>query len=137
MTAHEVKERRSSPRLAVELRVEFRHLGRPNETYADLSRNLSQGGVFLDTSVVLPLGTEIDLEVSPGPGSRPIVLRAEVVRVEEEPVTTGSRITARVRGMALRFKNVDAGEISRLMSLARHLSSEARDASATKSNSGI
>jgi uncharacterized protein (TIGR02266 family) len=117
-------ERRESPRVLVELRVEFRHLGRPNETYADIIRNLSQGGVFLDTSVGLPVNTELELEVSPGPGARPVRLAAQVVRVEEEPVGTGSRVTTRTRGMALRFVNADPSEVSRLMGLARHLSAE-------------
>ena len=98
-------ERRESPRVLVELRVEFRHLGRPTETYADIIRNLSQGGVFLDTSVGLPVNTEVELEVSPGPGARPIRLTAEVVRVEEEPVGTGSRVTTRTRGTGLGLPN--------------------------------
>lgn len=119
-------ERRQSPRHAVELRVEFRHLGRPSETHAEIIQNLSQGGVFLGTSVVLPLETQVELEVSPGPGARPIRLLGEVVRVEEEPVGRGSRVTRRTRGMALRFVNPDPAELNRLMSLARHLSSEGR-----------
>lgn len=117
-------DRRRSPRTPVELRVEFRHLGRPSESYADIIRNLSQGGVFLGSSVVLPLGTQVELEVSPGPGARAIRLRGSVVRVEEEPVGTGSRVTARTRGMALEFVDPDPGELNRLMGLARHLSAE-------------
>lgn len=127
--ADTVGERRRSPRTVVELRVEFRHLGRPTETHADIIRNLSQGGVFLGSSVVLPLDTRIELEVSPGPGARAIRLLGEVVRVEEEPVGTGSRVVARTRGMALRFVNPDPAELNRLMGLARHLSSEGSDGS--------
>lgn len=115
-------ERRRAPRTPVELRVEFRHLGRPNETYGDIVRNLSEGGVFLDSSVGLPLGTTVDLEISPGPGASAIRISGEVVRVEEEPVGTGSRVTARTRGMALRFVKADPGEVNRLLGLARNLS---------------
>src|SRR5688572_10551970 len=118
-------DRRKSPRLPVELHVEFRHLGRPNETYADICKNLSSGGVFLDTTVGLELGTEVDLEIAPGPGVRPIKMRAEVVRVEEEPVSTGSKVTTRTRGMALRFLDSDPNEIARLMTLANQMHSEA------------
>ncbi|MCK6544294.1 PilZ domain-containing protein [Myxococcota bacterium] len=114
-------ERRKSPRLRVELHVEFRHLGRPNETYADICRNLSTGGVFLDTTVGLELGTEVDLEIAPGPGVRPIKMRAEVVRVEEEPVSTGSKVTTRTRGMALRFVDAESNEITRLLTLATQM----------------
>ncbi|MEQ8278135.1 MAG: PilZ domain-containing protein [Deltaproteobacteria bacterium] len=116
-------ERRQSPRLPVELHVEFRHLGRPSESYAEISRNLSTGGVFLDTTVVLELGTEVALEIAPGPGTRPIRMRAEVVRVEEEPVATGSRVTTRTRGMALQFLDSDPHEIQRLVTLAQHMTS--------------
>jgi hypothetical protein len=120
-------ERRKSPRLLVELHVEFRHLGRPNETYADICRNLSAGGVFLDTTVGLELGTEVDLEIAPGPGVKPIKMRAEVVRVEEEPVSTGSKVTTRTRGMALRFLESEANEIARLLTLANQMHSEGAD----------
>ncbi len=122
-------ERRTSPRLPVELHVEFRHLGRPNETFADISRNLSSGGVFIDTTVALELGTIVTLEIAPGPGVRPIRMQGEVVRVEEEPVTTGSKVTTRTRGMALRFFDCDPTQISRLMSLAQQMVSEGDDGS--------
>lgn len=115
-------DRRRSPRLPVELHVEFRHLGRPSDTYAEISRNLSAGGVFLDTTVVLEMGTEVALEIAPGPGTRPIRMRAEVVRVEEEPVSTGSRVTTRTRGMALRFLDSEPHEVQRLLTLAEQMS---------------
>lgn len=104
--------------------MEFRHLGRPSETYAEISRNLSTGGVFLETTVALELGTEVSLEIAPGPGTRPIRMRAEVIRVEEEPVSTGSKVTTRTRGMALRFLDSDPSEVQRLMALAQHMSSD-------------
>ena len=106
----------------MELHVEFRHLGRPSDTYAEISRNLSAGGVFLDTTVVLEMGTEVALEIAPGPGTRPIRMRAEVVRVEEEPVSTGSRVTTRTRGMALRFLDSEPHEVQRLLTLAEQMS---------------
>lgn len=120
-------DRRKSPRLPVELHVEFRHLGRPNESYAEISRNLSAGGVFLDTTVGLELGTEVDLEIAPGPGVRPIKMRAQVVRVEEEPVSTGSKVTTRTRGMALRFIDSDPEEHARLLTLAKQMHNEGAD----------
>ena len=110
--------------MPVELHIEFRHLGRPKESFADLSRSLSAGGVFIDTTVGLERGTEVALEVSPGPGTRAIKVRAEVVRVEEERVGTGSKVTSRTRGMDLTFLDPDPGEMSRLLTLVRHLSSE-------------
>lgn len=115
----------------MELHVEFRHLGRPHESYAEICRNLSAGGVFLDTTVALELGTEVDLEIAPGPGVRPIKMKAEVVRVEEEPVTTGSKVTSRARGMALRFVHADGEDIGRLLALA-HQMTEGSDGAADR-----
>ena len=120
-------ERLRSSRGPVEIRVEFRHLGRPHESRTELSCNLGAGEVFVETSVALEVGTEVALAVSPGPGTRPIKLRAQVVRVEEEPVKTGSRVTRRTQGMALRFLDCDPSEFARLTSLAHHLALESVD----------
>jgi hypothetical protein len=117
------EERRRAVRYAVELRVEFKHLGRPLDTYADITRDISEGGVFVDSTVGLEVGTEVALEISPSPGTPPIRMHAEVVRVEEEPGQTGSKATSRARGMALRFKETDAatGELARLINLAKQM----------------
>jgi len=123
-------ERRRSPRVLAELRVEFRHLGRPSETYEHLTRDLSQGGVFIQTTVGLELATPVALEIAPGRGAAPICLRAEVVRVEEEPAAPGSRTTNRTRGMALRFTGNDADELERLIALAEQMQREAQDGKA-------
>lgn len=122
------QDRRESERQPVELRVEFRHLGRPHETHVEVARNLSLGGAFVETTVGLELGTAVSLEISPGPGSRPIKIVGEVVRVEEEPVSTGSRVTARTRGMALRFTEANETELSRLLSLSQSLADDSKDA---------
>ena len=112
------EDRRRAVRVPAELRVEFKHLGRPTDSYAELTKNLSAGGVFVDTTVGLELGTEVALEIAPGPGAQPIRMRAEVVRVEEEQVSTGSKVTSRARGMALQFLNSDARELERLIELS-------------------
>lgn len=130
------QERRSSARIPVELRVEFRHLGRPEDTYADITRDISAGGVFVGTTVGLELGTELALEITPGPGASPIMLRAEVVRIEEQPGQTGSRATSRTRGMALKFVDPDAAasDIARLLSLAKTLQREGPNAQSSGKN---
>jgi hypothetical protein len=82
--------------------------------------------VFVDSSVGLPLGTLLDLEIMPGPGAKPIRMKAEVVRVEEEPGVTGSRSTSRAKGMALRFIHSDPNELSRLLALAQQMVDDAK-----------
>lgn len=118
------EDRRRSPRVPAELRVEFKHLGRPKDSYAELTKNLSAGGVFVGTTVALEVGTEVALEIAPGPGAKPIRLRAEVVRVEEEHVSTGSRVTARARGMGLSFKGSDPTEVRRLIDLSERMKAD-------------
>ncbi len=115
-------ERRSSPRFAVELRVEFRHLGRPQESFAEIAKNLSTGGIFVETSVGIPLGSQVVLEIAPSRSAKPITVHAEVVRVEEEPGTVGSKAVARTKGLGMRFLASDAAEVARLFALAKGLS---------------
>jgi hypothetical protein len=117
-------ERRQSTRIPVELRIELRHLGRPDDTFADITQDISAGGVFVATTVGLELGTELALEVTSGPGAPPILLRAEVVRVEEQPGLTGSRATSRTRGMALKFIDADDEQITRLLNIAKQMQRE-------------
>lgn len=116
-------ERRKAERYAVDLRVEFRHLGRPDDTYADLTRDISAGGIFVDTTVGLEIGTEVALEITPGNSGTPIQVRAKVVRVEEQQGETGSKATTRTRGMALRFVDpIDTNpDLARLVSLAQQM----------------
>jgi len=112
-------ERRRSPRVCAELHVELRHLGRPATTAAELTRDISAGGVFIDTSVGLEVGTEVALEIAAGEGLEPVRLFARVVRVEERPLQPGSTSTDAVRGMAFAFIDGDPAEIERLVALAK------------------
>lgn len=112
-------ERREAPRQSVELHVEFRHLGRPREGYAEVCKNISAGGVFLATTVVLPVGTRVELLVAAGPRMPPVHVEAEVLRVEAEPVGTASAVTSPARGMALRFLPKAAAEVVELQRLAQ------------------
>ena len=117
-------ERRRSTRLPVEMQVQFRHLRRPRLTYAEVARNVSQGGLYVESTVGFEPGTVVDLEVFPGPGAKGIRVTAEVVRVEEEIGETGSRSDGRSRGMGLRFVRSSAEEVARLVALAEALSRE-------------
>jgi len=100
------------------MRVELRHLKRPEETFAETVRNVSGGGLFVASTVGLTPGTLVALDVRPGPGVRPIHIKAEVVRVEESPAETGSRQEGRTRGMGLAFVASEPGELERLLTIA-------------------
>ncbi|MEO1171252.1 MAG: PilZ domain-containing protein, partial [Myxococcota bacterium] len=65
-------------------------------------RDLSQGGVYVRTQDVRPIGSEVRLELSPPGWQEPIRIRAEVVRhatVEDDGETTAV-------GMGLEFREV-------------------------------
>lgn len=119
MTA-EGRERRRTRRFQVELSVAFRHLGRPEENFAELARNISEGGVFIETSVGLPIGTPLALEILGVPGGRPITIEGEVVRVEWNAGNTGSTIENGERGLAVEFRPGQDG----LRALIRHIEAE-------------
>lgn len=118
-------ERRRSTRLPVEMRVQFRHLRRSQETFAEVAKNVSLGGLYVESTVGFEPGTRVELEILPGPGARGIRVAAEVVRVEEEQAETGSRTDGRSRGMGLRFLEADPREMERLIALAEAMAKEA------------
>lgn len=119
--AQEERERRRSPRWTVELAVAFRHLGRPDESHEDVVRNLSEGGVFIETSVGLPLGTPLAIEVAleDPPGRDVVTVEGEVVRVEWQVGRTGSTEERTARGLAVAFVPGQERVVNRLLARAR------------------
>lgn len=114
-------ERREYPRISAELHVEFSHLGGAEASHAEVAENISSGGVFLRTSVVLPVGTVMSLTISPGPSQPPIRLEAEVVRTVTTSGTTGSVAEASPYGMGLKFLDAPGDAIDRLLAVARSM----------------
>lgn len=122
--------------MIAELRVRMRDLGDPRAPEESLTRDLSRGGLFLTTTVGLPIGTLLNVEIDIGRPARPLKFgdfevplklkqakeilrfRAEVVRVESEAPAPGSRFTGRVRGMGLRFIDPDPKSLRRLVDQA-------------------
>lgn len=66
-------------------------------------RDLSQGGVYIRTRDVQPVGAEIRLELTPPDWEHPIKLLGEVVRIATAQDDDGEAIPV---GMGLRFKDV-------------------------------
>ena len=50
-----LSERRSAPRHAITLRVDYKRM---NTFFADYAKNISKGGTFIRTSKPLEIGTE-------------------------------------------------------------------------------
>lgn len=73
------RERRECPRVVVEVEVSMHT---EHNFYTGLTRDLSEGGLFIATVEHLPVGTELDLTVSL-PGQAPIRARGRVRWVRE------------------------------------------------------
>ena len=96
------RERRHAPRLPVELDVSVRDLGRPEESREAVLRNIGVGGVFIETSVGLPLGTAVQLDVEVD--GEKVSVEGQVIRVEWQSGRSGASAERRVRGLAVEFR---------------------------------
>ncbi|NOZ11390.1 MAG: PilZ domain-containing protein [Gammaproteobacteria bacterium] len=81
-------ENRKYPRIDVSISVELCYKGKGKA--AVCTRNLSDGGLFLEMAEhpLPPLGTRVELKLTGtlGQGEKPPVVRAEVVRVEDNGI---------------------------------------------------
>ncbi len=95
----EYEDRRTAPRVPVELRVVYM---RDEDLQRDFITNLSTGGLFIRTSRPLPIGSELDLEVSVGDDS-PIRVRGRVTWLAIPRAVGKDDDGGREEGMGLAF----------------------------------
>jgi type IV pilus assembly protein PilZ len=69
-------DKRQHPRVPVAFKVAYRSKG---DLQKDLVTDLSPGGLFVRTSKPLPIGTEVDLEVSLDDADVPMHVRGKVI----------------------------------------------------------
>jgi type IV pilus assembly protein PilZ len=69
-------DKRHHQRVGVSLKVNYPSKG---DLQKDLVTDLSPGGLFIRTSKPLPIGTEVDLEVTVASEDPPITVRGKVV----------------------------------------------------------
>ena len=69
------EDRRTEPRLPIELKVEYKRL---NSFFADYTRNISRGGTFIRTHKPLDIGTEFLFRMTVPKLQQPLVLRGRV-----------------------------------------------------------
>jgi len=95
-----VRDRRSSERAPLRLRVKFPNLQTLMEDY---SKDISQGGIFIQTEHPRGLGERFILSLVHPESKQELELEGEVVRISrKEPRDPGS-----VSGMGIRFTNLD------------------------------
>jgi uncharacterized protein (TIGR02266 family) len=102
------RERRTSQRVPIEMWVEeitdgsqvFRRAG-----------NLSRGGLFLDKTIAIPIGSEVKLRFTLPGDAAPIDVDAKIVSIEPE----------KELGMGVKFVSVDPGVQKRIDSYLQRL----------------
>lgn len=100
--------RRKHTRLPVELPVQWRVIGTPDSSSGGLSE-ISVGGALLRTGSVLPLGTEVVIEVTPPGAVSPIAISGKVAYHGPE------------QAAGVKFQYRDGGGSRRLRELIRRL----------------
>jgi type IV pilus assembly protein PilZ len=101
-------DRRDSPRLPIELRVEYKKL---NTFFADYTKNICKGGTFIRTKKPLDVGTVFVFQLSVPRLREPLSIRGEVkwVKREGEPSPPGVA-DDQEPGMGIRFIYDESGE---------------------------
>jgi type IV pilus assembly protein PilZ len=110
-------DRRTSPRHAITLRVDYKRM---NTFFADYAKNISKGGTFIRTNKPLDVGTEFVFVLSIPEQSEQLQLRGEVMWTVDERRATSERPP----GMGIRFRFADDEERKRLESFVEELMSE-------------
>jgi len=84
------------------------------------SRDISQGGIFLETKEPYPVGTEVELDffLSFPDRKERIVVRGRVVRVQPFDMHTMEEKTP---GMGVAFLNLSEADLSRMESFVREI----------------
>jgi len=110
-----IQERRKYPR--IKLITKVAHI-REDKFHYFYSRDLSAGGIFLETDHPYPVGTELELEFPLPEVSERIRIKGKVVRVVE----TSEQYKGKTPGMGIQFEEMDS-ETSALLAdfIAREL----------------
>jgi type IV pilus assembly protein PilZ len=113
-------DRRSEPRVPIELKVEYKKL---NTFFADYTKNICKGGTFIRTKKPLDVGTVFVFRLTVPKLKEAIAIRGEVkwVKREGEPSPPGVD-EAHEPGMGIRFiydtadeRNAVEGTVEKLM----------------------
>jgi len=87
--------------------------------FSDFTRNINEGGIFVETDERIPLDEKVELKLRL-PGSRELVhATGRVVRVEPTSATAAG-------GIAIEFEQLDANAREMINAAVRRLRSERR-----------
>lgn len=89
IAADQGQDRRRDERVPIELKVQYRRF---NSFFSDYARNISKGGLFIQTPKPLPIGTEFLFRLGIPEQQAPFELRGEVKWIESEGDSPGMGI---------------------------------------------
>jgi uncharacterized protein (TIGR02266 family) len=94
------RERRRAKRVPVEIQIQYET---PDGFFQDYMRNLSLGGIFIETPKPLPMNTKLKVQFSLPDMSSPIVAEGVVVHT----LRVGQPENPSVSGMGIRFSELE------------------------------
>jgi uncharacterized protein (TIGR02266 family) len=103
-----MKDKREHQRIPVSMKVSYLSKG---DLQKDLVTDLSPGGLFIRTSRPLPIGTDVDLEVTIGEEDPPITVRGRVVWLRDK---TGPH-----EGMGIQFTGFMGAALAEMVQEAK------------------
>ncbi len=113
---HAAVERRRTERARVVVRIEYATV---DALFSDFTRDINEGGIFVETDEPIPLDEKVDLKLRL-PGSTELVnVRGRVLRVEQATATSAS-------GIAIAFEQLDTSARELIDSVVRKLRSDRR-----------
>ena len=113
---HAAVERRRAERAPVVVRIEYSTV---DALFSDFTRNINEGGIFVETDEAIPLDEKVELKLRL-PGSNEFVhVIGRVVRVEPTTATSAG-------GIAIEFEELDANARELINGAVRRLRSNPR-----------
>ncbi|MFH1147279.1 MAG: TIGR02266 family protein [Pseudomonadota bacterium] len=111
-------DRRLAPRKMIRLEV---HYSTSTDVLSNFSHNLNQGGLFIETDVPSPIGTDVEIKFFLPSDNRPIQTRGSVVwsssEASKEPGGTGQ---AKL-GMGIEFDNLSREDKERIDNFIKNM----------------
>lgn len=82
-----------------------------------MSSDLSMSGIFIDSAILLPVGTKLFLKFSLYEGETPISVTGEIMRVKELPMGKMQKRRTKKRGsmgIGIRFLGLTGDDLSKI-----------------------
>lgn len=113
---HAAVERRRTGRAPVVVRIEYSTV---DALFSDFTRNINEGGIFVETEEPIPLDEKVDLKLRLPVSNELVHVQGRVVRVEPATATSAA-------GIAVEFGQLDARARELINAAVRRLRSDSR-----------